>query len=70
MPVFYFLVALGLALVWLLFPCLYRPLGRMAHRLYENARDNMDEKPRTASSTPEENHRELNNSTRTKETIE
>ena len=70
MPVFYFLVVLGLALVWLLFSCLYRPLGRLAHRLWKDARDNMDEKPEATSSTPEEGRRKLNNPTETKETVE
>jgi len=70
MPVFYFLVILGLALVWLLFSCLYRPLGRLAHRLWKDARDNMDDKPTTASSISEENSHGLNNPTGTKETVE
>ena len=70
MPVFYFLVILGLAFVWLLFSCLYRPLGNLAHRLWEDARDNMDDKSTTASSVSEDNPHELNNPTGTKETVE
>lgn len=45
MPVFYFLIILAAAVSWLLLSRIYRPLGRLAHRIWQDAKDNMDDKP-------------------------
>ena len=43
MPVFYFLVVLGACLIILLLAALYKPIGKLVHRIFKDARDNIFE---------------------------
>ena len=43
MPVFYILVVLALGLLWLLLSSLYKPIGKLGHRLWKDAKDSMTE---------------------------
>lgn len=42
MPVFYFLVALGAILLWLLLSFLYKPIGKFTHRILTDVKENME----------------------------
>lgn len=42
-PVFWFLILLGAALLWLLLSFLFRPLGRVSKRLVDDAKREMFE---------------------------
>ena len=39
MPVFYILIFIGACVLWLLLSFVFRPLGRLGHRLWEEAKD-------------------------------
>lgn len=43
MPVFYFLVTLGLILLWFLLAFMFKPVGRFFHRLWDDAVDAIEE---------------------------
>ena len=43
MPVFYILVILAACLLWLLLSSVYKPLGKLGHRLWQDAKDAMNE---------------------------
>ena len=43
MPVFYILVFLAACLLWLLASSVYKPLGKLWHRLWKDAVDAMNE---------------------------
>lgn len=42
MPVLWLLIILGVALLWLLLSCLYRPIGKFFKRLFKDASDEMN----------------------------
>ena len=43
MPVFYILVFLAAILLWFLLSFMFKPLGKLGHRLYQDAVDAMNE---------------------------
>lgn len=43
MPVFYILVFIAACLLWLLLSSMYKPLGKLGHRLWKDAKDAMTE---------------------------
>ncbi len=43
MPVFYILVFLAACLLWLFLSSIYKPLGKLGHRLWKDAKDAMNE---------------------------
>lgn len=43
MPVFYFLVIIGAAFIWLLLSILYKPIGSFFKKLIDDAKKNMEE---------------------------
>ena len=43
MPVFYILVILAAGLLWLLASSVYKPLGKLVHRILQDAVDAMNE---------------------------
>ena len=53
MPVFWFLVILALFLAWVVFSFLYKPLGRFAHRIWSEAKNNMEADDLAAPPTSE-----------------
>ena len=40
MPVFYILVVLAACLLLILLSALYKPIGKLAHRIWKDAKDN------------------------------
>ena len=56
MFVFYFLVILVAVLVWLLLSGVYRPLGRLAHRIWKDVRDNMDDENESSTLSNDKSH--------------
>lgn len=54
-PVFWLLILLGAALLWLLLSFLFRPLGRVSKRLVDDAKREMfeEEKNKTNEETKE-----------------
>lgn len=47
MPVFTFLVFIGGALLWVLLPIVFRPLGKLIYRLYSDVVDAMNDEETT-----------------------
>ena len=43
MPVFYILVFIGAYLLWLLLASVYKPLGKLGHRIWKDAVDAINE---------------------------
>ena len=43
MPVFYILIFLAAALLWLLLSFMFKPLGKLGHRLWKDAKDAIEE---------------------------
>lgn len=43
MPVFYILVFIAAWLLWLLLSSVYKPLGKLGHRIWKDAQDAMNE---------------------------
>jgi hypothetical protein len=43
MPVFYILIILAAALLWFLLSFMFKPLGKLVHRLWKDAKDAIDE---------------------------
>lgn len=43
MPVFYFLVILGMVLFWFIASFLFKPLGRLFRRLWDDAMEEIQE---------------------------
>jgi hypothetical protein len=43
MPVFYILVFIAACLLWLLLSSVYKPLGKLGHRIWKDAQDAMNE---------------------------
>ena len=43
MPVFYILIFLAAALLWFLLSFMFKPLGKLGHRLWKDAKDAIDE---------------------------
>lgn len=46
-PVFIFLVLLGLVILWFLLSFIFYPLGKLIHRLYQDAVDEINKKDKT-----------------------
>lgn len=53
-PVFYILLFLGAAFLWLLCSFLYRPVGRLFHRLFKDATDEMMMEDKTENENEKE----------------
>lgn len=51
MPVFTILVFLGGALLWILLPILFRPLGMLVHQLFKDVVDAMSDDEQTNETT-------------------
>lgn len=43
MPVFYILIFLAAILLWFLLSFMFKPLGKLGHRLWKDAKDAMSE---------------------------
>jgi hypothetical protein len=43
MPVFYILVFIAACLLWLLLSSVYKPLGKLGHRIWKDAQDAMND---------------------------
>lgn len=43
MPVFYFLVFLGIVLLWFMLAFMFKPIGRFFHRLWNDAVNAIEE---------------------------
>lgn len=43
MYVFYILIILAAALLWLLLSSMFKPLGKLGHRLWKDAKDAIEE---------------------------
>ena len=43
MPVFYILIILAAALLWFLLSFMFKPLGKIGHRLWKDAQDAIEE---------------------------
>lgn len=43
MPIFYILIILAAALLWLLLSFMFKPLGKLGHRLWKDAKDAIEE---------------------------
>lgn len=54
MYVFYFLVILAAVVVWFLLSGVYRPLGRLGKRVWQDAVDNMAEEPEQPAAASKE----------------
>lgn len=55
MPVFFILVILGAALLWLLLSFAFLPLGRFVHRLLKDAKDVMEKEDPVTEEKEKEN---------------
>lgn len=45
-PVLVILILLGGALLWLLLSCLYRPIGKIAKKLFDDVKESMEDDER------------------------
>lgn len=43
MPVFYALIVIAAILLWFLLSFMFKPLGKLGHRLYQDAKDAINE---------------------------
>jgi|P1105metagenome_2_1110788.scaffolds.fasta_scaffold00162_61 Sec-independent protein translocase protein TatA len=58
MPVFYILLILGVVLLWFLLPFCFKPIGRLANKLYGDAKKAMTEDDNPASEAENTNNKE------------
>lgn len=56
MPVFWFLVVLGLCLLWLVLSFCFKPFGKLANRLWGDAQKAMSEDDKDDNEKEKENH--------------
>lgn len=47
MPVFYILVIVAAILLWFLLSFMFKPLGKLGHRIWKDAADAIDEEDKT-----------------------
>lgn len=47
MPVFYILVIIVAILLWFLLSFMFKPLGKLGHRIWQDAADAIDEEDKT-----------------------
>lgn len=53
-PVFIFLIIIALVTLWFLLSFLFVPLGKLTHRVYKDAVDEMNREDKTKDNTKEE----------------
>lgn len=55
-PVFIFLIIIALVALWFLLSFLFVPLGKLTHRVYKDAVDEMNREDKTKDNTKEEDN--------------